>query len=103
MIPPTRPIPASLAASRWAVARGPSIGSASSSTRILGRGAPRMERDLGQDRQVRAAIGGLVKALGEALSAIGLPEDLGDQGDRQLAVGSGGHSPRNSRTRFWKW
>ena len=71
--------------------------------RFLRRGTPRVERDFGQDREVGAALGGFRKALAEALRAIGLPEDLGDQRDRQLAVRPGGQSPRNSRTRFWKW
>ena len=57
--------------------------------RFLRRGAPRMERDLWQDGQVGAAIGGFREALAEPSNAIGLPEDLGDQRDRELAVGSG--------------
>jgi hypothetical protein len=54
--------------------------------RILGRGPPGVERELRQDREVRAALDALVEPLGEAAEAIGLPEDLRDERDRESAV-----------------
>jgi len=67
----------------------------------------RVERDLRQDREVGTAFDALVQPLAEAADAVGLPEDLGDEGDGEAPVGPrrGRHpdSPRNSRTRFWKW
>ncbi len=46
-----------------------------------------MERQLGEQRDVRAAPRGFVEALVETAEAVRLPEDLADEGDGQPPIG----------------
>ena len=57
---------------------------------LLGRRTPSVQRDLGQDGEVGPTVSGLGQAFLQALGAIGLPVDLRDERNGELAVGARG-------------